>query len=397
MAPVLANADELYFERGGPIQRFGQRLATKWGLGHSVHVRILSFLIVTWLPLLIFALIEGRAWTASPREALLLDFATYARFFLAVPLLIVAELIVGPQLRAAGLQFVHGGFIRADDHPAFDRAIASAARWRESPWAEVIILGAALAGAWSFTAEIIYGEGLSTWRATTRITSTGEVLSLTGLWYRLVALPVLLFFWYRWIWRLFVWSRFLWTVSRLNLNLVATHADQAGGLGFLGTAHASLGIFAFGLSSVLSAEAAFLMVFQGAPMESFKVPFAALLVIVQLMFLGPLLMFVPLLIRARLTGLREYGLLVDQYNRAFHEKWISNLASAGEPLLGSSDIQSLADLGNSFAVIKSMKAIPFSTRVVLQLAVITSLPCLPLILLVVPISTILDILTKAMV
>ncbi len=116
MTPVLANEAELYFERGGPVSRFVQRLALRLGLELTVRVRIVGFLLITWVPLLLFALMEGRAVGASPKESLLQDFATYARFFLAVPLLIVAELVVGPRLREAGLQFVHGGFIRPEDH-----------------------------------------------------------------------------------------------------------------------------------------------------------------------------------------------------------------------------------------------------------------------------------------
>ena len=93
--------------------------------------------------------------------------------------------------------------------------------------------------------------------------------------------------------------------------------------------------------------------------------------------------------------MRQYSLLVLRYNRAFHEKWIEGQVAEGEPLLGSADIQSLADLGNSFEFIRGMKVVPFSVRVILQLAVVTLLPALPLVLLVVPIEKILDLMTKA--
>jgi hypothetical protein len=397
MSSVLANEAELYFERGGPMQRFIQRLALRLGLELTVRVRIGGFLLITWVPLLVFALMEGRALGASPKESLLQDFGTYARFFLAVPLLIVAELVVGPRLREAGLQFVHGGFIRPEDHAAFDQAIARAAKWRESVWAELIVLGVAVIGSWTLTPETVYGEGLATWRSPTRAAAAGLGMSWTGLWYHLIAIPIVQFFWYRWLWRLFVWAGFLWTASRLNLNLVGTHGDQAGGLQFLGTAHSSLGIFAFSLSSVLSAEAAFLIVFEKVDIETFKVSYVMLLVVVELIFLGPLLMFVPILIRTRLAWLRDYSLLVDRYNRSFHEKWITGKAPVDEPLLGSSDIQSLADLGNSFRYIQEMKPLPFNLRMMIRLAIVTSLPCLPLLLLVMPIDKIIELLTKAIV
>jgi hypothetical protein len=390
---VLENIDELYFERGGPIQRLVQRLFGRWGANHSLATRSVGFLAVTWLPLVVLAALEGRALGASTQESLLLDFGTYARFFLGVPLLLAAEQVIGPPLRSAGLQFVQGGFVRPEDYPAFDRAIARAARLRESVWADLIILALAVMGAWLFTPETLRGEVIASWRSPN---SPGASLgiSVTALWYRLIALPILQYFWYRWLWRLFVWASFLWSISRLNLNLVGTHADQAGGLGFLGTAHLSLGILALTLSSVLSAEAASLIVFQKADIASFQIPFAVLVVFVQIMFLGPLLMFTPALIRTRLDWLRDYSLLVTRYNRTFHEKWIMEKAIQDEPLLGSADIQSLADLGSSFEYLRGMKVVPFSVRAAIQLALVTCLPCLPLILLVVPINQILELLSK---
>jgi hypothetical protein len=290
---------------------------------------------------------------------------------------------------------VQSGFVRQEDYPAFDRAIARVAKRRESWLAELIILGLAFTGAWLLTPEALTGE-LATWRSP-KAAGADSGVSLTGLWYRVVASPILLYFWYRWLWRLLVWASFLWTVSRLDLALVATHADKAGGLGFLGTAHTALGIFAVALSSVLCGEAAFLIVFQQAGIETFKVPYLALLLIVQLIFLGPLLVFVPILVRTRRAGLHEYGLLVDRYNRGFHEKWVAGKPPEGEALLGSGDIQSLADLGNSFRYIEEMKPIPFGLRAIAQLAVVTTLPCLPVVLLVLPIDKIIDLFAKVLV
>jgi hypothetical protein len=66
-----------------------------------------------------------------------------------------------------------------------------------------------------------------------------------------------------------------------------------------------------------------------------------------------------------------------------------------EPLLGTADIQSLADLGSSFEYLRGMKVVPFGLRTVIQLALVTSLPCLPLILLVVPVSQVVELFTKA--
>jgi hypothetical protein len=396
MPPILANEHELFFERGGPAYRLMQRIGLVRGDDPSVLRRIVAFLALTWVPLLILCLLEGRAIAATAEESFLLDFAAYARFCLAVPLLIVAEVVVGPRLTAAGMQFVQAGFVRAEDYPAFDHAIARAAKGRESLWAELILLGVALIGAWTFTAETIAGGATGTWHSTFMDAEAGRRLSFAGLWYHVAAAPLLQFMFYRWLWRLLIWYQFLFTVSRLNLKLVATHADQAGGLGFLGVAHTSLGIFAFAFSAILSADAAFRIVFHKAAIETFKMPLVIQLIVSQTVILAPLLMFFPILAQTRREWMRSYSQLVVRYNRAFHEKWIDGPPPEGEPLLGSADIQSLADLGGSFEFIRATRLVPFSQRVILQLAVITALPGLPLLLLVMPIEKVLDTLGGAL-
>jgi hypothetical protein len=394
MTRFLAHEAELEFELGGPAYRLMQRVGLIRGAGPSIGRRSVGFLLITWVPLLIFSLIQGRALGPTPRESFLLDFATYARFFLAVPLLFVAEVVVGPRLRSAGLHFFQGDFVRPEDLPAFEAAIVRASRRREALLPELVMLGLALFGAWNSVETWTGGTATASWSSAT--VKGGAGLSLAGLWYRFVAVPILQFFALRWLWRLLIWTFFLADMARLKLRLVATHPDRAGGLGFLGTAHVSLGIFAFGFSSVLSGQAAFQIHFEAAPIESFKALFAVYLVVMELICVGPLLIFVPLLARARREGLRRYSILADTYNRAFEQKWVAGQGPPDEPLLGSADIQSLADLGNSFAMIREMKPVPFSRQLILQIAVLACLPGLPLVFLVMPVGDLLKLLAGAL-
>ncbi|MCK7478821.1 MAG: hypothetical protein M0C28_16690 [Candidatus Moduliflexus flocculans] len=71
----------------------------------------------------------------------------------------------------------------------------------------------------------------ATWYATP--SAEGSTLSLAGMWYGYVSLPIFQFLLLRWYFRLFIWARFLWQVSRIELSLVPTHPDRVGGLGFL--------------------------------------------------------------------------------------------------------------------------------------------------------------------
>ena len=393
MTTPLVDESQLYFERGGPAYHFMQRIGVIRGEDPSVARRMFWFLVITWLPILLLSLPEGRALGPTPRESFLLDFATYARFFLAVPLLIAAEVVVGPRLTAAGLHFVRAGFVRPANYAAFGAAVARVVKRRESGWPELIILGVAFVGARTLTVESWHGGALG-WQVVT--TPEGPRPSMAGIWYHSVAVPVIQFLMLRWFWRLTIWFRFLREMARLDLDLVATHADEAGGLAFLGTAHASLTIFAFGVGSILSGDAAFRLVYEGAKIESMKTILISLVVISEVCILGPLLMFTPMLVRVRRAGLRMYGLLVNRYNRAFHDKWVAGQPPEEEPLLGSADIQSLADLGNSFDRVRSMKFFPFTQRLVVQVAVAAALPAMPLALLVFPVTEILKILAGAL-
>lgn len=74
----------------------------------------------------------------------------------------------------------------------------------------------------------------------------------------------------------------------------------------------------------------------------------------------------------------EYGALTSRYVHEFDRKWLRGAAPQEEALVGSGDIQSLADLTNSIEVIRTMRLFPFDKETVLRVAVVAALPLLPL-------------------
>jgi hypothetical protein len=186
-------------------------------------------------------------------------------------------------------------------------------------------------------------------------------------------------------------------VSRLRLRLNPLHADGAGGLGFLGDS-------ATAFAPVLVAQSTFFATFlgnriwhQGARLSDFKVDMAALVALLLLLVLFPLTFFAGQLWEARLRGSRRYGRLATRYTSAFEAKWIESDGRQGEPLLGTSDIQSLSDLANSYDVVRTMRLVPFGKSVVLRLAVIVALPLLALTLTMVPLEQLVPALINAFV
>jgi hypothetical protein len=90
------------------------------------------------------------------------------------------------------------------------------------------------------------------------------------------------------------------------------------------------------------------------------------------------------------TGLRKYGALGQDYVRDFRAKWLAGAMPADEPLIGTSDIQSLADLGNSYAVAEQMRFVPISRSALLLFVAAFLAPILPLVLTMVPAEKLID-------
>jgi hypothetical protein len=141
--------------------------------------------------------------------------------------------------------------------------------------------------------------------------------------------------------------------------------------------------------AVLSGLIGARILFQGETLASFRYEIAAFVILGLAVVLGPLCVFAPTLLALKRQGRREYGALAARYTREFHEKWIRGGAPADEALVGSADIQSLADLANSYEVVRGMQAAPFGRDTVIQLAVSAVVPLLPLALTVLPAEEIL--------
>jgi hypothetical protein len=110
--------------------------------------------------------------------------------------------------------------------------------------------------------------------------------------------------------------------------------------------------------------------------------------LILIIFLSPLLVFSPKLFETKRKGLLEYGALAGYYVRDFHRKWIRGETPEGEALIGSADIQSLADLGNSFEIVRKMRPIPIDLNTLISLAGPAVAPLLPLLLTVLPMDEI---------
>lgn len=373
-APLAEPAD-FSLVLGGPLYQLLRRARLTDDALSMVHRRILAGVLITWLPLLLLSTLEGRAWRGSADVPFLLNFEVHARFLLALPLLILAELVVHMRMRRALVQFLARDLIRESDVPRFNALTASAMRLRNSLAVELSLI------------VLVYGLGIvvrdyvtvntNTW-ATAASAAEFSSRSLAGWWNTLVSVPVFQFLLLRWYFRLFVWTRFLWQLSRIELQLLPTHPDRAGGLGFLANIVYAFAPLLLAHGVMLAGLIADRIFFAGARLPQFTVEIFAVVGALVFLVLGPLMVFGGQLSRARRVGLSEYGVLAQRYVKSFDAKWIRGDRDPNEPLVGSADVQSLADLANSYDVIRTMRFVPFSKETVFQLGVVTLAPLLPL-------------------
>ena len=378
--------------KGGPLFRIQQFVGLiKHDEPFLKRMAILAALF-TWLPLLILSEMQGLAFGHAVPVSFLSDFSTYTRFLLALPLLILAENVIGPRIAETAAHFVKSGVVLEKDFQKFDGIIERGLRARDSILAEVLLVVIAYIS--SYVAFISMPSHISTWYRIT--TENRDSLTWAGYWLVLICTPLYQFLMLRWLWRLFLWFQFLARVRDLDLQLFPPHPDQAAGLGFVGEGQRFFGIllFAFSLGStgVLARE----IVYGGIPLKYFAPAIGTYVVVALIIIVGPLVVFTGTLIMTKRIGLHQYGTLATAYTGLFHKRWILRQNPDNEPLLGTADIQSLADLGNSYGYVEKMTPLPVDIRTIIHLVIATLLPLTPLLLTVMPFKSIVKLLFKVL-
>jgi hypothetical protein len=352
-----------------------------------LHRRLLVYVLITWLPLCVLSAFDARG--ADVAVSFLGDIDAHTRLLVALPLFVAAEPFVHRRLTGAVRQFIDRGLVAPADVRRFVAAVVSSARLRNSATFEIVVLLVAVVGGhWLWESRMSLPVG--TWYNDRDLDGANH-LSLAGRWYVFVSLPVFRFLALRWLARLVViWYRFLWLMSRIPLRLNALHPDRTGGLGFLNTSVFAFAPILVANTSLLSAMIAQRIWHQGATLPQFKIELFAFVILLMLLVLLPQTFFVVQLERTWRAGAGEYGTLGSRYVEAFRRKWLGAHPHTREALVGSADIQSLADLANAFEVVRSMYLVPITRNTVLRLGLITVIPLLPLLFTMIPFEQVID-------
>jgi hypothetical protein len=253
-----------------------------------------------------------------------------------------------------------------------DSILQAIQRWHRWPLSEFLLFVLALATSIAMRLVIMKATA-SSWER------QGGAVTLAGWWYMLVSLPMLYFLLFRAVWVFLLWTAFLTRISCLDLQLISSHPDHAGGLGFLGWGLAAFTPTIVAFSTVMSGGFAYEIYHHGETLDSLKYHLIVYVILITVIMHLPVIPFAAHLSRFRFRGLLEFSNLVIKHDRAFEEKWIQPQSKNQEKILGSQDTQSLAGIAEGYEHIQEMRFIPWDSKAVTTIAIAAALPMLPLI------------------
>jgi hypothetical protein len=338
------------------------------------------------MPLLMLSIVEGVAWGGDLEVPFLKDFLPNGQFLLAVPMLALAENVIGTRVGLAAAELLRSDVLSTESRSALESVLRRAAHAWRGRTAYVVILGLTLA------ATVASVAGVQEW-LTGDWQFAEDRVTLPGWWYLLISWPVLRFLALSWVWRLLVWAWVLSRTARLELQPRPTHPDRAGGLAFLGGSQAAFGWLVLPFGVQLSCLIADQVYFAGTSLMTFRAQILAFVVITVIGLLLPLLVFMPKL------ALSRYEALLFLSGRG-HEGAGSVdklLRSPSDGALPGADISGLTDYGALFENARLMKPVPLEWRHIGLLVIAAALPFLPLVFLVMPAQEVLRAIARLLI
>ncbi len=328
---------------------------------------------VAWSVMLVLALVQG----IEDHFFSLATIGVHVRFLVAVPLFFLCEMWVRPRMDEFLSGLVRCGIVTVAERPRLI-AISRLVDRLKDPWlVEVGLLLAVLVFTFMEPAFLLLGR-TGSWKL--MLTQTGGRSGLILSWYLWFCLPLFRVLLLRWVWHLGLWCYLLWRLQRFDLDLVPTHPDHAAGLGYLEIVQEHFCPLAVAISAVLAASFAEGLAAGTMRFEALYVYVPLILLVVAVLFLGPLFIFSAKLWNVRVKGWSDYMVLASRYVGGFDRKWLREESTTREPLVGTPDLQSLADLTNSLDVVRNLRVAPISQRLVIAFAAAVAVPMLPLVL-----------------
>jgi hypothetical protein len=348
------------------------RLFGKLGLGPRrpwhLLLRALLLLGVTWVPMALIAIGEGLFRPPMPMN-FFADFAAYAQFFIGLPLFVLAEAFVIQATGDAGNEFYSSGVLRHEGHrQALNQLHRKVARIRDAWWIELLCVALAYQfSGWIVGVELLAHSPLENWH--TRLDGSWRELTCTAVWAFFIAIPILNYWWLRHIARVLIWSWYLYRVSRLRLDLLATHPDRTGGIGFISDVqgHFAWLIFAYGVTNVAAPVGYQISVLALNPwVPSVWGPMLGFVIGAPLLFTLPLFFFTRKLAVTRQLARRRYRRLLYSETHKLEGRILPRREQKRR-LPEAADVAVVNQLAQLYERVDGMRVVPFDFRSMVQL------------------------------
>ena len=383
--PLRARSDDEHAKeipisliRGGAFYR----AQVKAGLIHprrwDLQRRVPLAIAIAWLPLAILTATHGGV---DGLRALLVDYRVYSRAFIAIPLLLIAQVTMETRFREMAQHFLDANIIRITDLSRFRAIMQRTRRLRDMKLPDVVIIVAVYAQVGYLVESGRVGN------ASWAVEAVSRSMTPAGYYSLLVMQPLFFMLLLIAMWKWLIWVDVLRLISRIPLQLDATNGDLTGGLGFLADIPRAFLPVVLGVSAVIGSGWRAQIVSGQLAQDILKWSAGAYAVMLLVIFFLPLVLFTPALMRERRVSTRVYGSMQHLVSLQFRRKWTSRDHNAGE-LLGGPDVSSLADLSAAFKNVGQMVTYPFRKSTVVAFLIALALPMIPVVTTYIPLQEI---------
>ncbi len=342
----------------------------------NTTTRILILTGIAWLPLVVLTLIDGTFITTDITMPFVKDVIPYVRGLIVIPLLIMADNVIEPMMLKTSAYLRSSGIVPVGERANFDQALTRLTHLLNAKWLQVILALLAILVSWILQADYVdmwTERGVTSWALHLEGDKVDETLA--GQWYLLVSSPLVSFLLYRWMWRFIVWSMLLFIVSRMKLDLYASHTDLSGGLGIIGYGQSLFVIIFVVVAALVSSDMASNILYEGEKLVDVKLVVLVFITASIIVIAAPLFFFTSKLVDLKRRALAEYGMLQQQISRDFHHHWVDDKA---QELVDSMQPSAMADYSAVYEIASSMRIVPLNPKTIIVLAAVLFVPFLPL-------------------
>ncbi len=373
--------DDISWFRGGPFYRVQRSCHLVEGQRWNLTRRVVAVLAVAWLPLVMITALFRRDMLVE----LLKDYVVYSRIVIAIPALLIGHVLMDECFSLTTPQVKQAELLNEDDLSNLSRMIALQMRIRDSVLPELILVA------------FVFAEGILVWQTRAATAPAWAALrhgpalrfSAAGWYYGLVSLPIYQFLLGFSLWKWGLWSFFLFRLSRMHLNLVATHPDGHGGLGFLSLSPSAFAATAAAVSAAIGGAWRHEILEGGRRLASFEIPALVLVVLLFLVALAPLCFFTPRLMLLRKKAKLDYGVLAQVHDSDFHKRWVLDRRGPGKARIAEREVTRMVGLGISYNRVQRMSPFPIDKSTLIGFTLAALLPLVPVVLAEIPLSVIL--------